>query len=80
MRAAKGVTPSTPTAPAPAQKRMLNRREAAEYIGQAVSTLAAQAVRGGGPPFAKLGKSVRYRIADLDAYIEARMRNRESAE
>ena len=47
--------------------------EAAEYIGVHKSTLDTWRCRGEGPRFLKLGRSVRYRICDLDAYLESRL-------
>jgi excisionase family DNA binding protein len=45
-------------------------KQAAEYLCCGVSTLNRLRITGGGPRFAKIGNSVRYRIADLDAYVE----------
>ena len=53
---------------------MLNERAAAVRLGIAVRTLQAWRVRGEGPQFAKLGRAVRYRPADLDAFIEGGLR------
>ena len=55
-------------------KAFLNTPEAAEYLGLQKSTLDAWRCRGGGPRFVKLGSAVRYRQADLDAWIESRVR------
>ena len=43
--------------------------QAAEYLGLAVSTLNKWRCHGGGPVFIKMGRAVRYRVEDLDAYI-----------
>ena len=44
--------------------------EAAAYLGLAVSTLNKWRCYGNhGPAFVKLGKAVRYRREDLDAYL-----------
>jgi excisionase family DNA binding protein len=48
---------------------ILRTSEAAGYIGLRKSTLEAWRVRGGGPVFLKLGKAVRYRKDDLDAFL-----------
>ncbi|MFC1580037.1 helix-turn-helix domain-containing protein [Thermodesulfobacteriota bacterium] len=49
---------------------MLRTEEAAKYIGLQKCTLEAWRVRGTyGPVFLKLGKAVRYRKEDLDAFI-----------
>jgi len=42
---------------------------AARHLGLAVSTLEKMRVYGDGPPFVKLGRSVRYRIGDLETYL-----------
>ena len=46
--------------------------KAAGYLDLKKSTLEAWRVRGSGPVFLKLGKAVRYRKEDLDAFINAR--------
>jgi hypothetical protein len=43
--------------------------EAATYLKTSPSTLAKFRVYGGGPAFCKLGRAVRYRTADLDAFM-----------
>ncbi len=46
---------------------------AAAYIGLARNTLEKLRVTGGGPRFVKLGRAVRYRVSDLEAYVAARI-------
>lgn len=53
---------------------MFRTPEAAVILGLTKSTLEAWRCRGGGPVFVKLGKCVRYRQEDLDAFLEARLR------
>jgi predicted DNA-binding transcriptional regulator AlpA len=49
--------------------------EAAHYIALAESTLSKMRLTGDGPPFVKVGpRAVAYRRADLDAWLEARVR------
>jgi len=48
-------------------------REAAQYLGLAVSTLNKWRCHGGGPEFLKLGRAVRYRRDDLDHFLATRM-------
>ena len=55
-----------------AHRRWLRSRPAAKHLGLGESTLAKLRCYGGGPPFAKLGNTVIYDIADLDAFAEAR--------
>lgn len=53
--------------------KLLNRREAAEYLGVKPQTLATWTCTGRyGLPVVKVGRSVRYRLADLDAWIARR--------
>lgn len=53
---------------------LLRETEAAELLSVPVPTLRGWRVRGGGPPFVKMGSLVRYRPADIDSYIAANMR------
>lgn len=48
--------------------------QAARHLNLSASTLAKMRLRGDGPPFVKFGGAVRYRRADLEAYIAANMR------
>ena len=47
-------------------------RGAAAHLACSASYLEKERVTGGGPRFIKIGKSVRYRIADLDAWASGR--------
>jgi excisionase family DNA binding protein len=49
----------------------LNPREAAVYLRSSPSTLAKRRLQGNGPCFVRLGRAVRYRRADLDAWMNA---------
>jgi hypothetical protein len=55
------------------RKAFLTRREASQYSGFSMDTLAKWAVTGRGPRFSKIGTSqtsrVRYAVADLDAFL-----------
>lgn len=46
---------------------------AARHIGLAASTREKMRVYGDGPLFVKLGRSVRYRLTDLEAYLAMRV-------
>jgi predicted DNA-binding transcriptional regulator AlpA len=49
--------------------------EAARYVALSESTLTKMRLRGDGPPFIKVGsRAVAYRTADLDAWLDARVR------
>lgn len=53
---------------------LLKPKDAAEYLNFTLSALAAWRCRGGGPKYLKVnGKDVRYRLTDLDIWIEERM-------
>jgi hypothetical protein len=45
-------------------------KQAAEYIGRTVKALSHLRAVTRGPRFSKVGKIVRYRRADLDAWLE----------
>jgi len=57
-----------------AQPTLLTETEAAGLLRLSPRTLQGFRVRGGGPPFVKLGQRVLYRVADLDSYVEAQQR------
>jgi len=58
------------------QKTMLSRKEAAEYLGISANTLAVWASTGRYDlKFTKMGRAVRYRLSDLDSFIEQRLSN-----
>lgn len=59
--------------PDPAADDLWTVEEAASYVLSTSSTLATLRSRGGGPAFYKgLGRKVRYRRHDLDAWIASR--------
>lgn len=53
--------------------RWVDTDEAAKHVGVAVSTMEKLRVYGEGCPYSKRGRSVRYRIADLDAWMSSRL-------
>lgn len=53
---------------------MVTEADAARRLGLSVSSLRAWRVRGHGPTYYKLGRAVRYSLADLDAYLAANNR------
>jgi len=58
-----------------AAPRFLNTRDASRVLGVPPSTLSTWRVRGGGPPFRRIGAAgrlVRYSLSDLLAFAEAR--------
>jgi predicted DNA-binding transcriptional regulator AlpA len=46
---------------------------ASQHVGLAVSTLEKLRLSGGGPRFVRLGRAVRYRVTDLEAYLAERV-------
>jgi excisionase family DNA binding protein len=58
----------------------LTTKAAAEKLTLKKTTLEAWRCRGGGPKFIKIGRAVRYRPEDLDAFIESSVRESTSAE
>jgi predicted DNA-binding transcriptional regulator AlpA len=54
--------------------------DAAAYIGMTVAYLRKARQQGRGPTYLRLGRSIRYRTPDLDAWLEKHVvRTRESA-
>ena len=56
-------------------ERILNEQEAAAILSVTVHCLRAWRWRksSDGPPFLKMGSCVRYRMRDLDAYVESHL-------
>jgi predicted DNA-binding transcriptional regulator AlpA len=52
---------------------LLSQREAATYLHLSVRTLERFRVSGTGPKFVRLGRSIRYRLADIEAFIASRI-------
>ena len=49
----------------------LNENQAAEFLGLSVRTLQAWRVRGGGPRYVKIGRSVRYQRRELVSFQQS---------
>jgi len=61
--------PPAPTSP------LLTTPAAARVLGHSPRSLESWRYRGGGPRFVRVSaRSVRYRLADLEAWIEERLR------
>lgn len=55
------------------QRTLVPESEAAEYLAVSPGTLRVWRCTGRVPlPFVKVGKAVRYRIRDLEAFVESR--------
>ena len=50
--------------------QLLTEIQAAERMALSVQTLRAWRTRGVGPVWLKIGRNVRYSVADLDQYLE----------
>lgn len=59
---------------------LLTTAEVAQFLNISVSTLnnARVSGRAGYPPYHKIGGSVRYRLSDLEAYLQACLRTNTS--
>ena len=53
------------------ENRHVNEFEAADFTGHAGSTLRNWRTLGKGPSYCKIGKSVRYAMSDLRAWMES---------
>jgi len=55
----------------PVEAVVMDTRNAAAYIDQTPGTLEVWRCQRRGPPYVKQGRSVKYRRADLDAWLAA---------
>jgi excisionase family DNA binding protein len=60
--------------------QLLKPKAAAEFLNLGQSTLAKLRATGEGPPFRKLGRSVRYSRDDLQAWADAHVQSSVSSE
>ena len=51
--------------------RLLTDAEVSAITGWAIQTLRKRRMRREGPPWLKIGSAVRYRLADVEAYLDA---------
>jgi len=58
-----------------AQRLLLSPKETSVLIGRAEQTLANERFEGRGLPYVKWGRSIKYRLSDILAEIEARIVN-----
>lgn len=54
----------------------LKPREAAEYLRSSTSTLAKARMKKQGPDYVRIGRAVRYRQSDLDAWMSGSVARR----
>jgi excisionase family DNA binding protein len=57
---------------------MVRTEQAAAILDVKKSTMEAWRCRGGGPPFVRYGRAIRYREEDLDRFIESKVRSNTS--
>ena len=55
-------------------EQLYNEKETAKLLSMSVKTLQRYRYTGGGPIYIKLGKSVRYKEADIEKYVSERTR------
>jgi len=67
LRAAIAVPPPATTVAGD----LLNETNAARYIGFTAAALKVWRRTGRGPAFIRTGRAVRYRLSDLDAWLQA---------
>jgi hypothetical protein len=64
----------TPAQTAAVRRAVVNETTAAAYCGISRQLLRNSRWRGyGGPAYLKIGAAVRYRVADLDRWLESRL-------
>lgn len=64
----------------PVLEPLLNVAQVSELTGRAVSTLEKDRLTGDGPPYLKLGRLVRYRRRDVEAWLSECTRRSTSEE
>jgi excisionase family DNA binding protein len=61
-----------------AQGRLLTPKDVAELLGVPEGTLEFWRYQNRGPAYIKVGRHVRYRPADIEAYLQAQRRSAET--
>ena len=56
-------------------EKLLSEKEAAILLDWSVKTLQARRMRGEPPKFHKLGRSVRYSMTELQAFVDGGLRS-----
>jgi predicted DNA-binding transcriptional regulator AlpA len=70
------VSAAVPTREPMLPSELIDEPTLASRLGVSRSTLQSWRYTGRGPRFLKLGRMVRYRSADIDAYLRANTRGR----
>jgi excisionase family DNA binding protein len=63
--------PKRPRGPLRSTAHSLTEADAAPYLGCSHAYLRQARARGEGPAYVQLGRAIRYRVTDLDAWIAA---------
>jgi predicted DNA-binding transcriptional regulator AlpA len=71
--ASQAMTPDPPTIEDRNMQPLLTQRQCAEALALSERTLERFRVSGVGPKFVRMGKSVRYRLSDVEAWIASRV-------
>jgi hypothetical protein len=58
----------------PVMDELLTEQQAAARLHVSIKTLQSWRSRGGGPPYRKLGRCVRYAVTDLEAFLRDAVR------
>jgi predicted DNA-binding transcriptional regulator AlpA len=61
------------------QRRLLSDFDLEEITGRARSTWQKARLTGDGPPFIRIGRLVRYRASDVEAWLAARPSHRSTS-
>jgi excisionase family DNA binding protein len=62
------------------EQRFLSPKGLAEYFDIPVRTIYGWKYRGEGPPTFKVGRHIRYRVSEVNAWLEAQRDDREGVE
>lgn len=68
----RALADGTPQASTPAEVEYLDDKQVAARVGMSPQTFRQMRCDGEGPPFVRVGRAVRYRWADVSAWLEAR--------
>lgn len=66
------MPPESARAPDSGNERWLDEKGVSEMIGISLSTLRKQRFSSVGIPYYKLGRAVRYKLADVISYMESK--------
>ena len=68
------------------RSQLLTEQEVADRIRMSVAFLRRDRVEGKrsgrtqGPPFVRIGRSIRFRVIDVDRFIKARLENQDNSQ